>query len=181
MDRFFTSIATRSATIMGQPLAFVFATLSVIIWAVSGPFMGYSDTWQLIINTATTVLTFLAVFLIQNSQNRDTAALQIKLDELIARTEGPRNALLDLEDLDEATLDKLRLEEALLADRAREKGEGQVGGGDPGAVAHETAPLETAEKGAAGGTQEAGASPGPCDGGRKLAAADCPDLPGRAA
>src|SRR6218665_1594939 len=83
MDRFFTAIATRSATIMGQPLAFILSTLFIILWAVSGPFLNYSDTWQLIVNTATTVLTFLAVFLIQNSQNRDGAAMQAKLNEII--------------------------------------------------------------------------------------------------
>lgn len=108
MDRFFTSIATRSATIMGQPLAFVFATLYVIIWAVSGPFMGYSDTWQLIINTATTVLTFLAVFLIQNSQNRDGAAMQAKLDEILLAMPKARIEFVGLEHLTDTQIEKIR-------------------------------------------------------------------------
>ncbi|OYW44133.1 MAG: hypothetical protein B7Z45_00150 [Azorhizobium sp. 12-66-6] len=178
---FFTRLAQEVSRYAGKPATFVCAVAIILVWGATGPLFGYNDTWQLIINTSTTIVTFLMVFLIQNSQNRDTAALQIKLDELIARTEGPRNALLDLEDLDEETLDKLRLEYALLADRAREESKAQGGAGDPGAVAHETAPLETAEKGAAGATPEAASSPGPCDGGRKVAAADCPDLPGRAA
>ena len=83
MDRIFTNIASTSATLMGRPLAFICSTLLVILWAVCGPVFHYSDTWQLVINTATTVLTFLAVFLIQNSQNRDGAAIQAKLDEVI--------------------------------------------------------------------------------------------------
>jgi low affinity Fe/Cu permease len=83
VNRFFTALASRSAAIMGHPLAFIIAATSCIIWTVSGPVFHYSDTWQLVINTATTVLTFLAVFLIQNSQNRDGAAIQAKLDELL--------------------------------------------------------------------------------------------------
>ena len=82
MDRLFTVIATKSATWLGQPVAFIASTLAIVVWAFSGPFLNYSDTWQLIVNTATTVLTFLAVFLIQNSQNRDGAAMQAKLDEI---------------------------------------------------------------------------------------------------
>ncbi|MFG1428057.1 low affinity iron permease family protein [Roseixanthobacter glucoisosaccharinicivorans] len=178
---FFTRLAQEVSRYAGKPATFVCAVAIILIWGATGPLFGYNDTWQLIINTSTTIVTFLMVFLIQNSQNRDTAALQIKLDELIARTEGPRNALLDLEDLDETTLEKLRMEYALLADRAREEGKGQGGARDPGAVASETAPVKTAEKGAAGCAPDAASSPGPCDGGRQVAAADCPDLPGRAA
>ena len=81
MRRFFANFATRSAYWMGHPFAFIVAVLSCVIWAATGPLFHYSDTWQLVINTATTVLTFLAVFLIQNSQNRDGAAIQAKLDE----------------------------------------------------------------------------------------------------
>jgi low affinity Fe/Cu permease len=83
MRRFFANLATRSSLLMGHPLAFIIATLACVIWAVTGPVFNYSDTWQLVINTATTVLTFLAVFLIQNSQNRDGAAIQAKLDEVL--------------------------------------------------------------------------------------------------
>ncbi|OYZ87456.1 MAG: hypothetical protein B7Y01_04930, partial [Xanthobacter sp. 17-67-6] len=127
---FFTRLAHEVSRYAGKPATFVCAVGIILIWGATGPLFGYNDTWQLIINTSTTIVTFLMVFLIQNSQNRDTAALQIKLDELIARTEGPRNALLDLEDLDEETLDKLRLEYALLADRAREADKGQAGAGE---------------------------------------------------
>jgi low affinity Fe/Cu permease len=95
---------------MGTPLAFVLAVAACIIWAVSGPLFGYSDTWQLVINTATTVLTFLAVFLIQNTQNRDAKAMHLKLDELIRGVEGARTRLVDLEDLTDSELDDLQHE-----------------------------------------------------------------------
>ena len=93
----FAWLANKSAEAMGSAPAFVIATLAVLLWAVSGPWFHYSDTWQLIINTATTVLTFLAVFLIQHSQNRDGRAIQLKLDELIQATTNARNRLIDLE------------------------------------------------------------------------------------
>ncbi len=116
---FFTRVSQAVSKAAGKPVTFVGAVAVIVIWGCTGPLFNYNDTWQLIINTSTTIITFLMVFLIQNSQNRDTAALQIKLDELIARTEGPRKALLDLEDLDEKTLDRLRAEYAKLADKAR--------------------------------------------------------------
>ncbi|WP_303761874.1 low affinity iron permease family protein (plasmid) [Novosphingobium aerophilum] len=108
MDRFFTAIATRSAPIMGQPLAFILSTLFIILWAVSGPFLNYSDTWQLIVNTVTTVLTFLAVFLIQNSQNRDGAAMQAKLDEIIRALDKARVEFVGIEHLTDAQIAKIR-------------------------------------------------------------------------
>jgi low affinity Fe/Cu permease len=89
---------------MGSASAFVLATLACIVWAVSGPFFSYSDTWQLVINTATTVLTFLAVFLIQHSQNKEGRAVQLKLDELIRSTEAARNQLIDLENCSDEEL-----------------------------------------------------------------------------
>ena len=92
----FNWLATKSAEAMGSASAFIAATLAVALWAVSGPLFDYSDTWQLIINTATTVLTFLAVFLIQHTQNRDGRAVQLKLDELIQSTKSARNRLIDL-------------------------------------------------------------------------------------
>lgn len=108
MDEFFTKIATRSAAWMGHPLAFIISTLSVVVWACSGPFLRYSDSWQLIINTATTVLTFLAVFLIQNSQNRDGAAMQAKLDELIRAIDKARGAFVGIEHLTDAQICEIR-------------------------------------------------------------------------
>ncbi|QTL05561.1 low affinity iron permease family protein [Aquabacter sp. L1I39] len=116
---FFTRFSQAVSRYAGKPVTFFLAVLVIVIWGGTGPLFGFNDTWQLIINTSTTIITFLMVFLIQNSQNRDTEALQIKIDELIARTQGPRNVLLDLEDLDEKTLDRLRADYARLADHAR--------------------------------------------------------------
>ena len=102
----------------------------MLAWLASGPLFGYSDSWQLVINTGTTIVTFLMVFLIQNTQNRDTEAIQIKLDELIRATRGAHNALLDLEELDEETLDRLRERYESLAGQARTevaRGESDVG------------------------------------------------------
>jgi low affinity Fe/Cu permease len=103
----------------GRPGTFVIAVSLVIVWAVTGPFFHYSDTWQLVINTSTTIVTFLMVFLIQNTQNRDTAAMQIKLDELIRAIEGAHNALLDLEELEEKDLTRFRKQYENLAKDAR--------------------------------------------------------------
>ncbi|MBA3677402.1 MAG: low affinity iron permease family protein [Sphingosinicella sp.] len=108
MDRFFTRIATGSSNMMGRPLAFIAATLLCIIWAVSGPIFNYSDTWQLVINTATTVLTFLMVFLIQNSQNRDAAAMQAKLDELIRSMDKARGQFIGIEHLTDNQIEDIR-------------------------------------------------------------------------
>jgi len=115
----FSRFANAAAHVTGRPLTFMLALLVVAAWAVSGPVFHYSDTWQLVINTGTTIVTFLMVFLIQNTQNRDGAALQIKLDELIRAMEGAHNALLDLEELDEQLLDRMRQRYRKLAERAR--------------------------------------------------------------
>src|SRR5205807_3307584 len=104
----FSNFARWMATASGKPATFAIALFIVIVWAATGPIFGYSDTWQLVINTGTTIVTFLMVFLIQNTQNRDTQALQLKLDELIRANKGARNFLLDLEDMDDERLEQLR-------------------------------------------------------------------------
>ena len=117
----FARIARGIATLVGRPAAFVVATLLIVAWAASGPLFGFSDTWQLVVNTSTTIITFLMVFVIQNTQNRDTAAIQVKLDELIRATQGAHNAILDLEELDEEQLREYlsRYEELAAAARKR--------------------------------------------------------------
>jgi low affinity Fe/Cu permease len=117
----FSEFARRLAILAGRPGAFVIAAGAVILWALSGPLFGFSDTWQLVINTSTTIVTFLMVFLIQNTQNRDTEAIQIKLDELIRATQGAHNALLYLEHLEDDELERYRRHYAELAKRARAK------------------------------------------------------------
>ena len=116
----FTRMAKAAARFTGRPLCFMLALGVVLVWAISGPIFGFSDTWQLVINTGTTIITFLMVFLIQNTQNRDTQALQIKLDELIRSTRGAHNALLDLEELEEKDLQEFQDRYEALAQRARD-------------------------------------------------------------
>jgi low affinity Fe/Cu permease len=116
----FTRFAKATAHYSGKPVTFMGAVLIILIWAVTGPIFKYSDTWQLVINTGTTIITFLMVFLIQNTQNRDTEALQLKLDEIVRSLKGARNQVLDLEDLDEKELDEIRKEYLGLAEDARD-------------------------------------------------------------
>ena len=104
----------------GRPIAFMLAALLIVGWLITGPIFHYSDTWQLVINTTTTIVTFLMVFLIQNTQNRDTEALQLKLDELIRAVRSANNELIDLEDLDEEDLDLIRTDYINLARKARQ-------------------------------------------------------------
>jgi low affinity Fe/Cu permease len=104
----FTRFANGTARASGRPAAFITAITIIILWAVSGPVFGFSDTWQLVVNTGTTIITFLMVFLIQNTQNRDTVAIQIKLDELIRSVSKARNRLINVEDLDESELQAMR-------------------------------------------------------------------------
>ncbi len=117
----FTRFAKWTSRFTGRPVTFATAILIIILWAIAGPFFGFSDTWQLVINTGTTIITFLMVFLIQNTQNRDTEALQVKLDELIRATSGAKNLLLDLEELDEEDLERIRSDYLKMADQARKK------------------------------------------------------------
>jgi low affinity Fe/Cu permease len=115
----FVRFATGASRVAGRPMTFVAAGLVVLAWMLVGPVFHFSDTWQLAINTGTTIITFLMVFLIQNTQNRDTEAIQIKLDELIRAVRGAHNALLDAEHLTEEDLQRLRTQYEALAERAR--------------------------------------------------------------
>ncbi|TCR68230.1 low affinity iron permease family protein [Bosea sp. BK604] len=115
----FTRLAQAVSSWTGKPITFFVAVGLIVVWALSGPIFGFNDTWQLVINTSTTIITFLMVFIIQNSQNRDTAAMQIKLDELIVRLEGAREELLDLEELDEEDLVVIRRDFCKRASKAR--------------------------------------------------------------
>jgi low affinity Fe/Cu permease len=119
LHHLFTLFAKWASHAAGHPMTFVFAAAIIVLWAISAPLFSSIDTWQLIINTATTIVTFLMVFLIQNTQNRDTGAMQAKLDELIRSIEGAHNALLDLEELDEEEIEHIRRDYRQLAAKAR--------------------------------------------------------------
>jgi len=126
----FSRFAKWTARQTGHPSIFGLAVLAIIAWIATGPLFGFSDTWQLVVNTGTTIVTFLMVFLIQNTQNRDSEAMQLKLDEIIRSMEGAHNVLLDLEELEENQLDRIRERYIDLAREAREKlvkGETDVG------------------------------------------------------
>src|SRR3954468_7867845 len=114
----FQRFARFAARATGRPLAFGIALCAVLVWAILGPIFHFSDTWQLVINTATTIITFLIVFLIQNTQNRDSEAVQIKLDELLRATKGCHNAVLDIEELSETELDEIKRGYTALAKKA---------------------------------------------------------------
>src|SRR5688572_1128177 len=118
---YFTHFAKWTARAAGRPRTFILAVTVVVVWALTGPLFGYSDSWQLVINTGTTVVTFLMVFLIQATQNRDAEATHIKLDELIRAADGAQNALLDLEELEEDELDRIRDTYERLAENARKE------------------------------------------------------------
>lgn len=115
----YSRFAKAAARFSGRPRVFALAVALIVVWLVTGPLFGFSDTWQLVINTGTTIITFLMVFLIQNTQNRDTEAIQVKLDELIRATQGAHTALLDLEELEEEELDAFRQKYEDLAAQAR--------------------------------------------------------------
>jgi low affinity Fe/Cu permease len=118
-SNWFVRFAQRVSRMTGSPFAFLAATAAIVVWALSGPLFGFSDTWQLVVNTTTTIVTFLMVFVIQNTQNRDTMAMQIKLDELIRVTRRARNSLLDLEELEEGELEKVRADYERLAEKEK--------------------------------------------------------------
>jgi low affinity Fe/Cu permease len=126
----FARAAVWTSRLVGRPVAFSIAAGSVVLWGLAGPLFDFSDSWQLVINTGTTIATFLMVFLIQNAQNRDSEAIQLKLDELIVATREAHNALLNVENLDEKELDRLRQHFEILAD------EDGPSGSDPNARAH---------------------------------------------
>lgn len=115
----FGRVAQRTSVYAGRPVAFLAAVLTIVVWLVSGPLFGFSDTWQLVINTGTTIVTFLMVFLIQNSQNRETVALHLKMDEILRATKTAQNRFMDLEDLDDEELEEIREHYRHLAERAR--------------------------------------------------------------
>lgn len=122
MSDWFHRFAHRTAEVSGSPWAFALAVTTIAVWGVTGPLFAFSDTWQLVINTGTTIVTFLMVFLIQNTQNRDAKALQLKLDELLRAVPAARTALVDLEELSETELDALQQEFRLLRRLVRKKG-----------------------------------------------------------
>ena len=126
----FSRFAKWTAKMSGRPATFALAVAVILVWAISGPLFGFSDTWQLVINTSTTIITFLMVFLIQSTQNRDSEAMQVKLDELIRSIEGAHTVLLDLEELEEEDLDRIRESYEKIAEKARSAAE--RGGKDTG-------------------------------------------------
>lgn len=121
MTNIFHKFAAKVSSLVGSPIAFIAALFVIFIWASSGPTFGFSDTWQLIINTGTTIVTFLMVFLIQNTQNRDAKETHLKLDELIKSVKGARTALVDLEDLSDEELESLHQEFKVLNERSQKE------------------------------------------------------------
>jgi low affinity Fe/Cu permease len=127
--QWFHRFATETGKLAGKPIAFILAAIIIAAWAITGPIFNYSDTWQLVINTGTTIITFLMVFLIQHSQNRDTAALHVKLSELIIAMKGARNELAAADDLDEEDLEEMREKLKQEATRPEEKRAGRLSNG----------------------------------------------------
>jgi low affinity Fe/Cu permease len=127
----FRVIARKSSNVLGSAWAFTVALLIIVVWGLTGPIFGYSDTWQLIINTGTTIVTFLMVFLIQNTQNRDAKAVHLKLDELIRALTGARNKLVDLEELSDEELKKLEQEFKRVSEKASSAKETKAGQSSP--------------------------------------------------
>ena len=117
----FSEMARRTACVLGTPAAFLLACATIVVWAVCGPVFGYSDTWQLVINTGTTVVTFLMVFLVQNTQNRDARALHLKLDELLRSVHDARNKLIDLENCSDEEIERIEKQFRALKKREEHK------------------------------------------------------------
>ena len=117
MNNVFHKLSSRASTLMGSPYAFVISVAIIVLWAISGSTFNYSDTWQLVINTGTTIVTFLMVFLIQNTQNRDARAIHLKLDELLRSSKGARNSMVDIEELNDQELEVLHTEFKLLHEK----------------------------------------------------------------
>ena len=140
----FTRFAKQTARASGHPVTFGLAVMVIVAWAATGPLFHYSDTWQLVINTGTTIVTFLMVFLIQNTQNRDSIAMQIKLDELLRALKGAETAMADLEDLTDAELEAFRVHYAELAAKARSRMR------QAGALPFESSPAKSGRKGNGG-------------------------------
>ncbi|MFZ5560387.1 MAG: low affinity iron permease family protein [Pseudomonadota bacterium] len=130
MNAWFSVFSRWLADVSGHAVTFILAVLVVVVWGLSAPLFGFSDTWQLVINTSTTIITFLMVFLIQNTQNRDTEAMQLKLDELIRATRGAHNTLLDMERMDDQELKRFLKQYAELAQQARQRA-GEIDTGSP--------------------------------------------------
>lgn len=136
MNDLFRKFSNKTSELVGSPWAFLIAFMVIVVWAISGPVFGFSDTWQLVINTGTTIITFLMVFLIQNTQNRDNKAIHLKLDELILSKKNARNSMLDLEDLSDEEIKKVQAQFMdIIAKR-----DSQITGGDqvPANDANET-------------------------------------------
>jgi low affinity Fe/Cu permease len=121
VNEFFRKFANKTSDAVGSPWAFMLAVLIIAVWAITGPLFGFSDTWQLVINTGTTIVTFLMVFLIQNTQNRDAKAIHLKLDELIRGVEGARTGMVDLEDMTDEELKKLQEEFKRIHERRKDE------------------------------------------------------------
>jgi low affinity Fe/Cu permease len=145
MDEFFRKFAAKTSMLVGSPWAFLCAVLIIVVWALAGPVFGYSDTWQLVINTGTTIITFLMVFLIQNTQNRDAKAIHLKLDELIKATRGARNHMMDLDKLSDKQLRELEEEYKRICAADEEQGRGNGGPGHK-AVKEEIEEREAADE-----------------------------------
>ena len=130
MHELFRTFSQRTSGLTGSPVGFGLAVAVIVVWAVTGPLFGYSDSWQLVINTGTTIVTFLMVFLIQNTQNRDTRAVHLKLDELLRAVQDARNSMLDLENLTDEELDRLQAEFSALREHAQEEAKRRALGDD---------------------------------------------------